>query len=211
MARYYHEPQEFRYALGAFLQAARAVTFMLQKEKVAFSDFKWYETWQEQAKGDQILKWVKDTRTEIVHQQSLEPHSWMKMRCLGEQPKPHMFDEDEEDGPLQFTVSPFECTHQYIERGFSTDHAHEFERYWGIHSLPGRELLEACAEVYDRLEDLIREAHHRAGAQISSHRKDGAKRALPCMEDILKHRIVRTVVKDGREVWEDEPPGLHKH
>lgn len=33
MARWYHEPEPFRYRLGAFIQAARNVTFMLQTEK----------------------------------------------------------------------------------------------------------------------------------------------------------------------------------
>ena len=33
MARYYHEPEPFRYAFGAFVQAARNVTFVLQKRE----------------------------------------------------------------------------------------------------------------------------------------------------------------------------------
>ena len=42
IARWYHEPQPFRYARGAFIQAARNVTFMLQNEKSVFEDFSWY-------------------------------------------------------------------------------------------------------------------------------------------------------------------------
>ncbi len=49
MAHYYHEPEPFRYRLGAFIQAARNVTFMLQNEKMAFEDFSWYEAWAERA------------------------------------------------------------------------------------------------------------------------------------------------------------------
>src|SRR6266566_5449935 len=59
MARNYHEPEPFRYSLGAFLQAARSVTFMLQKEQGAFSDFSWYQQWQERAKNDELLQWLK--------------------------------------------------------------------------------------------------------------------------------------------------------
>ncbi|MEY2411021.1 MAG: hypothetical protein QOF48_3691 [Verrucomicrobiota bacterium] len=109
----------------------------------------------------------------------------------------------------RFLVSPFQCTHAHIESGPSTDHAHEFERFWEIDNLPGRELLQACAEIYDRLDDLVRDAHRRLGWSMLSHRPEGSQRALPCM--VAKHRTVRTVVKEGREVWENEPLGLHGH
>jgi hypothetical protein len=45
MARTYHEPEPFRYSIGAFVQAARSVTFMLQKEKRIFEDFSW-KNWE---------------------------------------------------------------------------------------------------------------------------------------------------------------------
>ena len=31
------------------------------------------------------------------------------------------------------------------------------------------------------------------------------------MEDVLKYRIVRTSMRDGREIWENEPARLHDH
>src|SRR5438093_642613 len=58
MARAYHEPDPFRWALGALIQAARGVTFMLQNEQAAFKDFKWYEEWTAKAKGDPLLVWI---------------------------------------------------------------------------------------------------------------------------------------------------------
>lgn len=210
MARWYHEPQEFRYALGAFLHAARSLTYMLQNEKGAFRDFGWYGAWANAAKKDPLLKWVHDTRNEFVHQHSLEPNSWLTIRCLGEQVTPHFFDDDD-DGSFSIVVSPFECTHYYIATGISTDHAHEFERFWSIDSLPGRELLQTCAEIYDRLDDLVHDAHQRVGASMPTHKTAGSQRALPCMEDVLKHRVARTVLEDGREIWKDEPLGLHSH
>lgn len=91
------------------------------------------------------------------------------------------------------------------------DHSHEFERHWEIEGLPGRELLGACADAYDRLDGLVGEAHRRLKAKTTSHRRDGSPRALPCMEDTAKYRIVRTVMRGGHEVWEDEPSGLHDH
>jgi len=49
MARNYHEPEPFRYSLEAFVQAARNVTWVLQKEKRVFEDFSWYEEWAARA------------------------------------------------------------------------------------------------------------------------------------------------------------------
>jgi hypothetical protein len=197
--------------LGAFIQAARSVTYMLQKESSVFKDLNWYKKWAEKAKIDSLLKWLNDTRVDFVHRQSLEPHSWLRVHCLGIDPTPHVWDDEEEVGVFSFVVSPFYCTHYYIATGISTDHAHEFERFWAIDSLPGKELLEVCADIYDRLDDLVHEAHRQAGASMSSHKREGSVRSLPCMEDVLKHRVVQTILKDGREVWENEPPGLHSH
>lgn len=207
MARNYHEPTPFRYAMGAYIQAARNVTFMLQKEKGVFSDFSWYSEWVERAKKDPVMCWLSDIRTGLVHQQALEPDSWLEMRCLGNPRIPHGTEED----PFRREVSPFQCTHFYMHLGPLTDHAHEYMRYWGLESLKGRELLDACADVYDRLDDLVGDAHRRLGKGMVSHQQKGSKRMLPCMEDIMRHRIARTSVREGREIWTDEPPGLHEH
>lgn len=73
------------------------------------------------------------------------------------------------------------------------------------------ELLAACAGIYDRLDDLVSDAHHRLGAEMPSYRVGQSERALPCMENTLQHRVIRTTVRDGKELWENEPPGLHVH
>ena len=212
MARNYHEPNPFRYALGAFIQAGRNVTFVLQKEKAAFADFSWYREWAKQARKEPVLRWLHDARTEFVHQQALAPSSRLEVRCIGN-PRAHADDEEEEDGPLGGDVSPFECTHYYMSRVPFTDHGHEFIRHWEIENLPGRELLDACRDVYDRLDALVAYAHERAGAGMTKwwgQNSGPPGRALPCMADTLPYRRARTVVREGREVWEDEPSGLHE-
>src|SRR5712692_345109 len=73
MARAYHEPNPFRWALGTLIQAARGVTLMLQKEQAAFPDFMWYDEWVAKAKEDPLLLWIKETRTDVVHRKALEP------------------------------------------------------------------------------------------------------------------------------------------
>ena len=206
MARWYHEPEPLRYRIGAFIQAARSVTFMLKKERHAFDDLVWYDEWVQRAKTDLVLRWLNDTRVDFVHRKSLEPYSALEMRCIS---NPRETDEDAGLHPLALRADPFRCTHYYL-RGPHTDHTHEFERHWSMEGLEGRELLEACADVYDRLDELVEEAHARAGAKLGSHRREGCRRALPCMEDTAPYRIIRTILKDGQELWENEPADAHR-
>jgi hypothetical protein len=152
-----------------------------------------------------------DANDSLVKQQALETYSWLELVCVGKPPNPHGRDEDEDEDPFRIRVSPFMCTHYYIFSAPPENHSHEFIRFWGINDLGQRELLEACADIYDRLDDLVRIAHEKVCAKMQSSRRPRSKRPLPCMENILEHRIARTALRDGREVWEGEPPGLHKH
>jgi hypothetical protein len=208
MARNYHEPDPFRYALGAFIQAARSVTFMLQKERGAFPDFAWYEEWAANAKADPLLRWLHDIRTNLVHRQALEPKSWMRMRCI-DNPRQNQFIDEEEgedsDGSLAFDISPFECTHYHIAQGWRTDHAHEFTRHWELEGVSG-ELLEVSADIFARLNDLVHDAHRRLGAE--THNPLGRP---SCTQDTTQYRVIRTSIRDGKEIWDYEPPGLHDH
>ena len=79
MARNYHEPDQFRYSLGAFIQAGRSVTFMLQKEQHLFVDFSWYESWVEMATKDSGLSWLASVRPNIVHVEALIAGSTLEL------------------------------------------------------------------------------------------------------------------------------------
>jgi len=204
MAHWYHEPEPFRYSLGAFIQAARSVTFMLQTEKAAFAEFNWYDEWVSRAKGDPALQWLNSARRDFVHRQALEPNSWLRMRCIGNPNLPGRRDKH----PFEMMASPFQCTHYYMY-GPSTDHRHEFTRHWSMEDLNGRELLEVCADIYDQLDDVVREAHDHLGAHMVSHAQAGSIRRLPCMEDLKRYRVVRTSIRRGKEVWLNEPKKSH--
>jgi hypothetical protein len=217
MARNYHEPNEFRWSLGAFLQAARSVTFMLQAERESFKDFGWYEEWRSEAQREPLLRWVNDTRVQIVHRSALAANSWARFTCLFKKgdPRARRRDwDDEYESPINITLNPLLCTHYYIKTAIAEDHPHEYLRHWELDSLPNRELLEACADVIDLLHGLSSEAHARAGAEtLLKHRKDAAietdGHVYPCMNDTFKHRAVRTRLKNGKEMWKNEPAGLH--
>ena len=65
--------------------------------------------------------------------------------------------------------------------------------------------------IADRLDEIVSEAHDRLGAHVQSYRKSPDGHSLPCMDDTTKFRVICTAVKDGKEVWEYEPPSLHDH
>lgn len=205
LARWYHEPEPFRYRLGAFLQSARSVTFMLQSEKDVFDDFGWYDEWVSTAKEDSILMWLNGARVDLVHRGALEPNSWLELRCLDNPRVPHGSEQD----PFRIRANPFRCTHVYLA-GPETDHGHEVERHWSVEGLGGAEILSACAQIYDRLDELVVAAHERAGSKMEGFTRRGAQHRLPCMEDTARFRVIRSKVVDRREVWIDEPSGLHQ-
>ena len=109
MAELYHEPDPFRYRLGAFAQAARSVTLMLQTEKAVFENFDFYaKVWVAKANADPIMQWLKNTRNSCFHRSALAPSSWLHMECFRNPRKSPW--EEEEDGPIG-TRDPFQCTH----------------------------------------------------------------------------------------------------
>lgn len=207
IAEMYHEPDPFRYRLGAFAHAARSVTLMLQNEKAIFGNFDFYESaWVPKASADPIMQWLKNTRNSGFHQSALAPSSWLQMECFRNPRKP-LGDEDEY-GPIG-TRDPFKCTHYYINTGPSTDHGHNFTRQWSMEGLNGRELLEACAYVYDRLDEIVTEAHEQLGSHVVSYTQPGSVRRLPCMENIDQYRILKTRIRRGKEVWVNKPRRPH--
>lgn len=206
IARNYHEPDPFRYCLGAFVQAARSVTYMLQKEKSAFEDFNWYAEWVRASKKNPLLVWLNGVRTELVHRSALTAFSTLELRCLKQGANDPI-----DPQPARSQVSPFRCTHTYIGPDFHGDHPHEFAREWRTEGIADWELLNATATIFDSLADLVHTAHEKAGAHLGRNHEPGERHRLPCMDDLAKHLVIRTEIVDGREVWIDEPQGTHSH
>lgn len=212
MAKQYHEPAYFRWSFGAFIQGARNVTWMLQSEKDAFSDFSWYSAWQTAARQVPTLKWLNETRVTLTKRAALEPTSWARFRCLKEQVDPEYAPDDDD---LYFHLNPFLCTHEYIRGGPIEDHGHEYQRSWEVAELPGRELLEVGAEVYDLLAEVVGVAHEHLGHAFTTAKDVERERPLvidptgrhrmPCMVDTANYRTISTYIRDGAEHWDDGP------
>ena len=207
MADWYHEPDPFRYRLGAFAQAARSVSFMLQTEKAVFDSFEWYEvSWVSRMKADPVMRWLDSTRTDFFHRKSLSPSSWLEMECFR---NPRRSPWEEDNIPFS-TVDPFQCTHYYMNHGPTTDHGHNFTRWWSMDGLSGRELLDACAHIHDVLDELVTDAHNRLGAFTVSYASPKSQRRLPCMANIDQYRIVKTRIRKGKEMWINKPRRSHE-
>src|ERR1019366_1298075 len=72
----YQDPEEFSSKLNACIQAARNLTFALQKESQLIPGFtEWYPSWQDRMKSDPVMKWLHDSRTHIVHKGDLQTES----------------------------------------------------------------------------------------------------------------------------------------
>jgi hypothetical protein len=72
----YFAPYEFRINLNSFLQEARNVTFILQKNKSAIRGFeKWYSDWQQRMRDDALMKWAVESRNRVTKQGDLETES----------------------------------------------------------------------------------------------------------------------------------------
>jgi hypothetical protein len=65
----YHDPAPFRYAMNAFLQALRSVTFRLQKSLAHENGFtEWYSERQESMRQDKLLRSFVEGRNIVVKQ-----------------------------------------------------------------------------------------------------------------------------------------------
>lgn len=210
MARNYHEPKQFRWHLGAFVQAARNVTWMLQAEKDTFDDFSWYEErWRPEAAANPLLRWLNETRVHVTKRGPLSASSWALMTCLFDEEDPRRLAGDDE-GAFAFSAPEQVCTHALLRSGPSENHPHEVERYWEIQDLPEIEALEACAMIVDELDGVVRLGHAELGAGMEMRNSDGpvaesGGHKYPCMNQTREARVVRTYMTDDGEEWVDDP------
>ena len=151
----YFEPELFRMNINQFLQTARTVTFIIQKNKASIRDYgPWYDQhviqgWHE----DTIMQWAKDARNVIEKEGDLELNSTLRIVLL--------FSYLEEQDWVAPIDSP-KVLHLGIKRivryaqkklptAISENAALKIERTWIADSLPAVELLLAIAHVYSQL------------------------------------------------------------
>lgn len=80
----YLEPDLFRINFNNFMQTARTVTFLIQKEKSELQklfDFEsWYQSYQIRWRSDSIMRWSVDTRNMIEKQADIPIYSKIEVK-----------------------------------------------------------------------------------------------------------------------------------
>lgn len=153
------DPDNFRRALNTTIQELRNVSFLVQKQKASLPDFDvWYTSWQEEARTDDVMRWVVDSRNRIVKQGDLDLLSkmtaryhvdWIRSTQVELNLPPRM--------PLVAAAQAFHLRLGSPPLGLIT-----VRRRWSDYKLPGRELLDALTGPYKRCADLLAKAHNAA-------------------------------------------------
>lgn len=169
----YHEPEPFRWNLNAFLQAARSVTLLLQKELAHDEGFAaWYEPIATRLAADDLLSSFNKGRVIVVHKGMLTHASWIKagvfrgrrLKLIVESKIPPDLDSET---ALRGVIEAF--------TGRWVDHDHTaigeqlgVERRWIVTELGDQEVVELCNTVMARLSVVVQEAHAFRGQEIDA-------------------------------------------
>lgn len=177
----YMEPEGFRLALNALIQALRNVTWLLQKQKADLPDFDaWYPKWQAAVKPDPVMGWVVKARNRIVKEADLELLSTARLTLTLDWLK---------GGERVFHVPPRErpvdIAAMLLRRGVPPYPEGEstltIERRWVDRLLPDWELLDATDHAYGELVKVLRAAHAAAGVtgcNLDARKRDCVVAAL---------------------------------
>jgi hypothetical protein len=164
----YHQPDLFQANLNATIQALRNITFILQSEKHSFSQFEdWYKHWQERMKADPILRWLIEARNTVVKQGDLETSSMAVVKLVTWKDDVLVEMAIPPDTPPSLilrNIPLFELVSNTHLPGGDLKHAAiVIERRWSVSDLAGREILDALAQAYGLLSDLVLDAHIKVG------------------------------------------------
>ena len=154
----YFDPELFRMNTNQFLQTARTVTFIIQKNKASIPDFEnWYQAnvldpWASDAR----MQWAKDSRNTIEKVGDLELHSSLSATLIIgylEETDIHV-----DVGREELIGANIKRLIRFAEKklpsGVSRDAVVKIERKWVANSLPEWELLTALAYVYGRAREV---------------------------------------------------------
>ena len=182
-AETYFEPELFRRNVNNFLQTARTVTFIIQKNKSEIEEFEeWYsENVIEAWKNDEIMQWAKEARNQIEKQGDLDLYSTVSASLIFSYL-------DEEDIRLH-------CKHEeligcgikklirlaqkQLPSGVMKESSLKIERKWVTSKLESYELLYALCYVYSRQFDCVE--------KLARHQERDLPSSLPNKSDAYQY------------------------
>lgn len=167
----YMDPDLFRMNTNQFLQTARTVTFIIQKNKDTIPSFSsWYSNavltpWR----NDEIMTWAKDARNTIEKEGDLELNSSLQLTLVFS----YLEEQDAKiscgkaellNAGIQKLVR---FAIQRLPSGVSDAAVVKIERRWVTAQLPTLELLQALVYVYARLLDACKSLAMQLGTQLN--------------------------------------------
>jgi hypothetical protein len=168
MVDHYHQPDPFRYSLSAFLQAARNVTFALQKELSGSSGFEeFWEERQTEMKADSDLRLLNDARVIVVHKGSLVPSSSMFIGHF-KYGRPSLGFGHMPLHPMMESIAALAHARHHLqswEHPHRLDSGEEFglQRKWALREAPEKELVQFSITSLSRIGAVFSKAHDWAG------------------------------------------------
>lgn len=151
----YFDPNLFRMNTNHFLQTARTVTFIIQKNKNSINN---YEVWYQENvinawRNDSLMSWAKDSRNTIEKEGDIDLYSEIDLRII------YSYIEDQDivlksskEVLLSFDVERLIKFYKKSMPDHMIDLAViKIERKWVANSLPNWELLSALAGIYERM------------------------------------------------------------
>lgn len=150
----YLDPDLFRMNTNQFLQTARTITFIIQKNKDTIPNYEnWYnETVIQPWGSDEVMRWAKEARNKVEKEGDLDLYSSLKLTLVFSYLT-------EEDAEIQCSKAELlnagikkliRFAQKKLPSGVSHAAAIKIERRWVTAPLPKWELLQALAYVYSR-------------------------------------------------------------
>jgi hypothetical protein len=198
MERAYFEPSEFRISLNSFIQEARNVTFILQKNKKEIPGFDtWYAPWRKRLRADSVMKWAVDSRNRITKQGDLatESQSFITFTTDWTDQLTRRFKGEPE---IPSTVLVNQVLKQIPSELISEESLLCVERRWIDSALPGRELLGVTSHALLVLSDLLKDAHSYI-ARVDPESRCDALESLLKKRDDYPFEIAQA--EESRKVW----------
>ena len=213
----YFSPDTFRMNINHFLQTARTVTFIVQKNKASIPGIDaWYQSNVRDAwSGDVVMTWAKDARNAIEKEGDLEAHSFLNLTLVFS----YLAEEDVsvQTGKVELLQAGIKVlvrlARKRLPTGVEDAAAVRVERRWVANSLPEQELLHAMRHVYGRLYAvcafLAEHLGHKLPERIDSPESlallaDGAQQIAYLKLSNLKFHVVQHAVQ--RFSKDHEPP-----
>lgn len=167
----YFEPELFRLNTNQFLQTARTVTFIIQKNKDSINEF---DTWYQNAvinswRNDELMTWAKESRNKIEKQGDLELNSSLDVSLIFS-----YFEQEDiklkigKDELLGYGIKKLvRLAQKSLPTGISDAASVRVCRKWVTVGLENWELLNALVYIYCRHYDVYQSLCYHMGISIS--------------------------------------------